>query len=101
MEYIHRRPHGGGVAWCAEEQGVSDGGGVCPLRPPPDGEAPWRIRSSHIALRDDKTLWFKASDREYIIASGYAPNEYVVVRGELEKPGGSGKEAGERQTQAC
>ena len=58
---------------------------------------PWRIRSSRIALRDDKTLWFKASDREYIIASGYAPNEYVVVRGELEKPGGgSGKEAEER-----
>lgn len=42
-------------------------------------EHPWRIRSSRIAIRDDKTLWFKASDREYIIASGYAPNEYVVV----------------------
>lgn len=60
-------------------------------------EAPWRIRYSCIALRDDKTLWFKASDREYIIAGGYAPNEYVVVRGELEKPGGgSGKGAEER-----
>ena len=60
-------------------------------------EAPWRIRYSCIALRDDKTLWFKASDREYIIAGGYAPNEYVVVRGELEKSGGgSGKGAEER-----
>ena len=60
-------------------------------------EAPWRIRYSRIALRDDKTLWFKASEREYRIAGGYAPNEYVVVRGELEKSGGgSGKGAEER-----
>ena len=73
---------------------MAEGSALCDLHLM--AKAPWRIRSSHIALRDDKTLWFKASDREYIIASGYAPNEYVVVRGELEKPGGSGKEAEER-----
>lgn len=74
---------------------MAEGSALCDLHLM--AKEPWRIRSSHIALRDDKTLWFKASDREYIIASGYAPNEYVVVRGELEKPGGgSGKEAEER-----
>ena len=74
---------------------MEEGSALCDLHL--RAEAPWRIRSSRIALRDDKTLWFKASDREYIIASGYAPNEYVVVRGELEKPGGgSGKGAEER-----
>ena len=73
---------------------MAEGSALCDLHLM--AKAPWRIRSSHIALRDDKTLWFKVSDREYIIASGYAPNEYVVVRGELEKPGGSGKEAEER-----
>ena len=74
---------------------MAEGSALCDLHLM--AKAPWRIRSSHIALRDDKTLWFKVSDREYIIASGYAPNEYVVVRGELEKPGGgSGKGAEER-----
>ena len=74
---------------------MEEGSALCDLHL--RAEAPWRIRSSRIALRDDKTLWFKASDREYIIASGYAPNEYVVVRGELEKSGGgSGKGAEER-----
>ena len=74
---------------------MEEGSALCDLHLM--AKAPWRIRSSRIAIRDDKTLWFKASDREYIIASGYAPNEYVVVRGELEKPGGgSGKEAEER-----
>ena len=74
---------------------MEEGSALCDLHL--RAEAPWRIRSSRIAIRDDKTLWFKASDREYIIASGYAPNEYVVVRGELEKPGGgSGKGAEER-----
>ena len=74
---------------------MEEGSALCDLHL--RAEAPWRIRYSCIALRDDKTLWFKASDREYIIASGYAPNEYVVVRGELEKSGGgSGKGAEER-----
>ena len=74
---------------------MEEGSALCDLHL--RAEAPWRIRSSRIAIRDDKTLWFKASDREYIIASGYAPNEYVVVRGELEKSGGgSGKGAEER-----
>ena len=74
---------------------MEEGSALCDLHL--RAEAPWRIRFSRIAIRDDKTLWVKESDREYIIASGYAPNEYVVVRGELEKPGGgSGKEAEER-----
>lgn len=74
---------------------MAEGSALCDLHLM--AKEPWRIRSSRIALRDDKTLWFKASDREYIIAGGYAPNEYVVVRGELEKPGGgSGKGAEER-----
>lgn len=72
---------------------MAEGSALCDLHLM--AKAPWRIRSSRIALRDDKTLWFKASDREYIIAGGYAPNEYVVVRGELEKAG-SGKKAEER-----
>ena len=73
---------------------MEEGSALCDLHL--RAEAPWCIRYSRIALRDDKTLWFKASEREYRIAGGYAPNEDVVVRGELEKSGGgSGQGGGE------
>lgn len=59
-------------------------------------QAPWRIDSSRIYLRDDKTLWSKRNAKEYFIAYAYAANEYVAIRGDLSKRGkGAGKKKNE------
>ena len=69
---------------------LDQGSGMCDLHLDP--EDPWRIRHSDIEASDDQTLWYKVSDHEYYMSYGYAPNEYVVVKGELYKPAtGSGK----------
>ena len=60
-------------------------------------QAPWRIDSSRIYLRDDKTLWSKRNAKEYFIAYAYAVNEYVAIRGDLSKRGkGGGKKKNEK-----
>lgn len=60
-------------------------------------QAPWRIDSSRIYLRDDKTLWSKRNAKEYFIAYAYAANEYVAIRGDLSKRGkGAGKKKNEK-----
>ena len=56
------------------------------LRP----ETPWRIRKSDIAPSDDKIFWYKISDAEYGLAYAYADKEYVVINGDLYKPGNGG-----------
>ena len=69
---------------------LDQGSGMCDLHLDP--EDPWRIRHSDIEASDDQTLWYKVNDYEYYMSYGYAPNEYVVVKGELYKPTtGSGK----------
>ena len=69
---------------------LDQGSGMCDLHLDPVD--PWRIRRSWIELQDDQTLWRKVNDYEYQMSYGYAPNEYVVVKGELYKPSaGPGK----------
>ena len=69
---------------------LDQGSGMCDLRLDPVN--PWRIRQSWIEPQDDQTLWHQVSDYEYQMSYGYAPDEYVVVKGELYKPSaGSGK----------
>ena len=63
---------------------LDQGSGMCDLHLDPVD--PWRIRRSWIELQDDQTLWRKVNDYEYQMSYGYAPNEYVVVKGELYKP---------------
>ena len=70
---------------------MTGGSAFCDLHLRP--ENPWRIVSSSIFLKDDKTLWYKVSDAEYRISLGYAVNEYAVIKGNLCKPGNGAGES--------
>ncbi|MBR4171689.1 MAG: hypothetical protein IKR48_08570 [Kiritimatiellae bacterium] len=50
-------------------------------------EFPWSIRDSWIEQKDDLSLWMRKNKTYYKLSNAYAPNSFVVIKGELQKPG--------------